>query len=74
MPYATHMSGPLYLIGAIALGIGFLYWAIVMLIGKNPDAAMQTFRYSIVYLMALFVIMLLDHYLYPAQLMFEMQR
>jgi protoheme IX farnesyltransferase len=74
MPYATHMSGPLYLIGAITLGIGFLYWAIVMLIGKNPDAAMQTFRYSIVYLMALFVIMLLDHYLYPAQLMFEMQR
>ena len=33
--------------------------------GKNPNAPMQTFKYSIIYLMALFVIMLLDHYLFP---------
>ena len=26
---------------------------------------METFRYSIVYLMALFVVMLVDHYLFP---------
>jgi protoheme IX farnesyltransferase len=71
MPYASHMSGPLYFFGAIALGLGFIYWAIVMMIGKNPNAAMQTFRYSIVYLMALFVIMLLDHYLFPIQLVLE---
>lgn len=74
MPYATHMSGPLYLLGAIVLDAGFLYWAVVMLIGKNPNAAMQTFRYSIVYLMALFMIMLLDHYLYPTQFILELQR
>jgi protoheme IX farnesyltransferase len=67
MPFATHMSGPLYLLGAIVLGLGFLYWAIVMLMGKRADAAMQTFRYSIIYLMGLFVIMLIDHYLYPSQ-------
>jgi heme o synthase len=64
MPFATHMSGPLYLIGAVILGLGFLYWAIVLLIGKNLKAPMETFKYSIIYLMALFVVMLADHYLF----------
>ena len=62
LPFATGMSGLLYLLGALALGAGFLYWAITMMIGKKPDAGMDTFRYSIVYLMALFIIMLIDHY------------
>lgn len=65
LPFATRMSGPLYLLGAVVLGAGFLYWAIELLRDKNPDAPMQTFRYSIIYLMALFVIMLVDHYLFP---------
>ncbi|MEM9254495.1 MAG: heme o synthase [Pseudomonadota bacterium] len=67
LPYATRMSGPLYLLGAVVLGIGFLYWAVVLILGRNPNAPMETFRYSIVYLMALFVIMLVDHYLFPVQ-------
>jgi protoheme IX farnesyltransferase len=62
LPFATGMSGWLYLLGALVLGAGFLYWAIIMMIGKKPDAGMDTFRYSIVYLMALFIIMLIDHY------------
>ena len=65
LPYATRMSGPLYLLGAVVLGLGFLYWAIELLRGKNEKAPMETFKYSIVYLMALFVIMLLDHYIFP---------
>ena len=65
LPYATRMSGPLYLLGAVVLGIGFLYWAIELLRGKNPKAPMETFKYSIIYLMALFVVMLVDHYLFP---------
>ena len=65
LPYATGMLGPLYLLGAVVLGVGFLYWAIELMRGKNPDAPMQTFKYSIVYLMALFVVMLVDHYLFP---------
>jgi protoheme IX farnesyltransferase len=65
LPYATRMSGPLYLLGAVVLGVGFLYWAIELMRGKNPNAPMQTFRYSIIYLMALFVVMLVDHYLFP---------
>ena len=73
LPFATRMSGPLYLLGAVVLGLGFLYWAIAMLINKNPNAAMQTFRYSIIYLMALFIIMLADHYIFPMKIIFEMQ-
>jgi protoheme IX farnesyltransferase len=63
MPFVTRMSGWLYLLGALVLGFGFLYWAIVLYRGKNPNAGMDTFKYSIVYLMALFVVMLVDHYL-----------
>ena len=63
LPFVTGMSGWLYLLGALALGIGFIYWAIVMMVGKKANAGMDTFKYSIIYLMALFVIMLLDHYL-----------
>tara|TARA_R110002094_G_scaffold4865_19_gene13696 strand:- start:4984 stop:5889 length:906 start_codon:yes stop_codon:yes gene_type:complete len=63
LPFVTGMSGWLYLLGALVLGAGFLYWAIVMMIGKNPNAGMDTFKYSIIYLMALFIIMLVDHYL-----------
>ena len=65
LPFATRMSGPLYLLGAVVLGGGFLYWAIELLRDKNPNAPMETFKYSIIYLMALFVIMLIDHYLFP---------
>jgi protoheme IX farnesyltransferase len=65
LPFATRMSGPLYLLGALVLGGGFLYWAIVLMRGRNPRAPMETFKYSIVYLMSLFVVMLVDHYLYP---------
>jgi protoheme IX farnesyltransferase len=53
LPFATGMSGPLYLLGALALGGGFIYWAILLMIGKDRRAPMETFRYSIVYLMAL---------------------
>lgn len=65
LPFATRMSGPLYLLGAVVLGGGFLYWAIELMRGKNPNAPMETFKYSIVYLMSLFVVMLVDHYVFP---------
>ncbi|WP_250460546.1 heme o synthase [Microbulbifer litoralis] len=63
LPFATAMLGWLYLLGAVVLGIGFIYWAVEMLRDRNPNAGMETFKYSIIYLMALFCIMLLDHYL-----------
>ena len=63
LPFVMGMSGLLYLLSAIALGLGFLYWAIVLVRGTNPQAPLKTFRYSITYLMVLFVAMLIDHYL-----------
>ena len=65
LPYLIGMSNLLYLICAIALGAGFLYWSVILLVGHNQQAPMETFRYSIVYLMALFVALLVDHYLMP---------
>jgi protoheme IX farnesyltransferase len=65
MPYATLMSGPLYLAGAVLLGGWFIYRAGLLLWGSDEGAAMDTFRYSITYLMALFLVMLADHYLFP---------
>jgi protoheme IX farnesyltransferase len=65
LPYLTGMFNWLYLLGALILGAGFLYWSLVMLFDKHPNAPMETFKYSIIYLMSLFVIMLLDHYLLP---------
>ncbi|MGK2914901.1 MAG: heme o synthase [Porticoccaceae bacterium] len=63
LPFLTGMSGWLYLLGALVLGAGFVYWAIVLMVSSNPDVGMTTFKYSIVYLLALFAIMLADHYL-----------
>jgi len=65
LPYITGMLNWLYLAGALVLGAGFLYWSLAMFWSKKPSIGMDTFKYSIVYLMALFVIMLLDHYLLP---------
>lgn len=72
LPYVTGMFNWLYLLGALVLGAGFLYWSLAMIFSKKPSVGMDTFKYSIVYLMALFIIMLLDHYLLPvpAQLHF----
>ncbi len=63
LPFAIGMSGWIYLAGALALGAGFLYWAIVLVINRNPRAPMETFRYSILYLGVLFIFLLADHYL-----------
>ena len=61
LPFVTHMSGYFYLVGALVLGGGFLRYAIQLMQGK--DVAMKTFGYSIWYLMAIFAILLVDHYL-----------
>lgn len=65
LPYLIGMSNLLYLISAISLGAGFLYWSLKMLLGDSDRAPIETFRYSIFYLMALFVALLADHYIFP---------
>ncbi len=63
LPYLTGMSGLFYLGGAVVLGAGFLYYAIVLLNPPGELFAMKVFNYSIIYLMALFAFLLVDHYL-----------
>jgi protoheme IX farnesyltransferase len=62
MPFVTRMSGLLYLLGALVLGAGFLYHAWALMRDESDQQAMKTFGYSIIYLMALFAFLLLDHY------------
>jgi protoheme IX farnesyltransferase len=62
MPFITQMSGLIYLSGAIALGIGFLYYAILLYREDSDRLAMKTFGYSILYLSLLFGFFLVDHY------------
>ncbi|QHS10405.1 protoheme IX farnesyltransferase [Sinimarinibacterium sp. NLF-5-8] len=63
LPYATGMSGWLYLFGALALDGLFLAYAVRLKWWPQPRLAMKTFGYSIVYLMGIFALLLLDHYL-----------
>jgi protoheme IX farnesyltransferase len=68
LPYLTGMSGLFYLGGALVLGGAFLYYAIRLLDPPDDFFAMRVFNYSIVYLMALFAFLLVDHYLPTAAL------
>ncbi|HED17487.1 MAG TPA: protoheme IX farnesyltransferase [Gammaproteobacteria bacterium] len=71
MPYLTHMSGLLYLVGTVALDAGFLYYALKLKGDSEEKAderiAMKTFGYSIFYLMGIFALLLIDHYV-PAMM------
>ena len=61
LPFLTGMSSWLYLVGAVTLGLGFLYMSLKLMLFKDGQTALKTFRYSIIYLMLLFVFLLLDH-------------
>lgn len=64
LPFFSGMSGIGYLVVAVGLGIGFLAWSALLMFKPKPSTAMDTFRYSILYLAALFVALLIDHYLF----------
>jgi heme o synthase len=77
LPWATGLSGLFYLGGALVLGAVFVWHAYKLLDPPDEFYAMRVFNYSIVYLMALFAFLLVDHwllpYLQPAPLL-ELQR
>lgn len=62
LPFATYMCGWIYLVGALMLDMVFLYHVIRMQWDHSDPLAMRTFWYSIIYLMALFAVLFLDHY------------
>jgi len=63
LPFLSGMSGGFYLISAVILGLIFLVYAIRLHAGKDGKIAMQTFGFSIVYLMLIFTALLVDHYI-----------
>ena len=62
LPFAVRMSGAIYLVAALALGGVFMGYAFALRYRYSDTLARRTFRYSIVYLAALFTALLVDHH------------
>jgi protoheme IX farnesyltransferase len=62
LPFVTGMSGWVYLLGVMLINMRLLYWALKLNRSSEAAVPMKMFRYSIVYIMWLFAILLLDHY------------
>jgi protoheme IX farnesyltransferase len=62
LPFVIHMSGPIYLAAALLLGVRFIDWAWALWRDSRPHAAIKTFKFSLWYLLWLFVALLVDHY------------
>jgi heme o synthase len=67
LPFMIGMSGLIYLAAALVLNGRFLWQAIVLKRGRRDDLPMRMFRFSISYLMWLFLALLVDHYLPTTQ-------
>jgi len=63
LPFASRMSGWLYLAAACVLGAIFIGYAIALYARYSDRLARRAFRYSIAYLALLFAALLVDHYL-----------
>ena len=63
LPFSTRMSGLIYLVSAVVLGLVFVWYAIRIYVRYTDEIARRTFRYSILYLSVLFAVLLVDHYL-----------
>jgi len=63
LPYVVRMSGAIYLLAALLLGGLYLFHALRIYRAYSDEVAQKAFRYSIVYLSALFAALLVDHYL-----------
>lgn len=67
LPYSINLSGLIYLMGAIILGGLYLYKNIALYKSDSPAVAMNSFYFSIFYLMVMFFLLLIDHYYYLCQ-------
>ena len=63
LPWLTGMCGLIYLAAALGLNAVFLHYAIAMKRTTRKELPMQVFRFSVKYLMWLFLALLVDHYL-----------
>ncbi|MFT4763337.1 MAG: protoheme IX farnesyltransferase [Oleispira sp.] len=60
LPYLLHFSNEIYLIGSMVCNGVFIYLSIRLLIEQTTKRAQQTFRYSILYLLLIFILIMLD--------------
>lgn len=60
LPFVVGMFSIFYLLGALVLGFRLLSWSFRLYYSEEPRVALQAFRFSNVYLMLLFVLMLMD--------------
>ncbi len=64
LPFLVGMSRWIYLVGAIGLGLGFIFYAWRLMRQYSDGLARATFRFSIWHLSLLFGLMMLDHYIF----------
>ena len=62
MPFAIGMSGWLYLVVALGLSVGFIAYAVALLMNYSDELSRKTFKFSLIHLSALFAALLVDHY------------
>ncbi|HSC67996.1 MAG TPA: heme o synthase [Cellvibrio sp.] len=62
LPYLVGMTGILYLFASLYLNSKFIHCAWRLKFNPDANTAMETFRFSIVHLMVLFLVLLVDHY------------
>ena len=60
IPTALGISGSIYFIGAIILGLLFLYTSVCAALGKTRQQARRLLLASVIYLPLLFVLMVLN--------------
>ncbi len=61
-PVMTGMSGVIYLVGVTVLNLRFIQWAVRVFRANDTAAPMAMFWFSVKYIMWLFVVLLVDHY------------
>ncbi|QKV52060.1 heme o synthase [Comamonas antarctica] len=64
LPFVFGMSSWLYLVAAVALGLGFCFYGFRLWRNYSDALARKTFRFSLIHLSFLFAALLVDHYLF----------
>ena len=62
LPYIVGMTGAIYLVASTLLNLRFLQYAWKLKFSAEASTAMATFKFSIVHLMVLFLVLVVDHY------------
>lgn len=60
LPVAVRLFGPVYLVGALILGVFFVVMAFSLYRSPSPEHAARLYRYSSLYLALLFLLLVID--------------